>query len=76
MYTLAKSQDFEQYLLRHIIKSSPFTVPVARFAMQQAERAVSRDARFRQENVLDVIVKEELTLQSPLTGTPQILKYV
>lgn len=65
---LAKSEDFTQSLVRHLIRSSAFTTPVTRFVKKHAERAVASEAKFRQDISRKIPAKEEVVPPSPLTG--------
>lgn len=68
MQKLTKLQEIKQDLVRHLIKSSALTVPRACLIDQQAERAVASVSKFRQENIRDETVTEEVTPPSTLTG--------
>lgn len=46
MYKLAESQYFAKGLARHLKKLSAFTVPIALFVKQQAEKVVASEANF------------------------------
>lgn len=44
---LSEDQDSKQDHVRHLIRSSTFTLPIALFVRQQAERAVASQAECR-----------------------------
>lgn len=48
MYKLAKYQNIKQDLVRHLIKTSTFTVLTTPFVKQKAVRTVPSEKKFRQ----------------------------
>lgn len=40
MYYFPESQDFTKDLVRHLVKSSTFAVPISRFVKQQAKNSL------------------------------------
>lgn len=65
---LAQSQDIRKSLVRHLIKSSIFTVLVARFVKKLAEIIVDSDKQFTTDLCRTVLVKKESAQPLPLAG--------
>lgn len=63
-----KSQIFVHGRVRELVKSSTYTVLVARFLLHQGKRDVTCDAIFRQHMSREVVQKETFMSLSPLTG--------
>lgn len=61
MYKAAEFKDFQQDLVRHLIKSTTFTVPVACFVRQNVEGTIVSKAKFRHENIWEVSCSKKST---------------
>lgn len=59
MYKLVESEDFTPGVVRHVMKSLNFTVPVIRFEKQQAVNVVASEAKSRRNVNLEIPVNEE-----------------
>lgn len=68
LYSLAEFQDSTQDIVRHLIKSLTFSMPVTHFVKQQAERAAAYKANFRQDMILETPIIEEVTPPTPFIG--------
>lgn len=66
MYRLAEIQDYKQDFFRHLINSSTITVLAVGFVQKQTEKSVASQAGCTQENIRELIVKEQVTPPSPL----------
>lgn len=53
-----ESQDITKELVRHLIKSSTFTIQIVYFAEQQAKKAVYSKVKCRQEKIRKVMAQE------------------
>lgn len=66
MYKLSESQHFIQGLFCHLIKSPTFTVLVLSLVKKHTERAIASEAKFIQNIIREILVKEEVTPPLPL----------
>lgn len=57
-----------QDVIRRHISLLTNKVPVSRFVKHQAKRSIASEAKFRQENIREVFIEDEVTPPSPLTG--------
>lgn len=67
IYKLDEYQDFTVGLLRLLINSLTFPVPLTCFVKRQAEKAVARELKLIQNVSGDKLVNEEITPRSPST---------
>lgn len=68
MYKLEEFQDFKKVLVRYLITSWTFTLPVVRCVEQHAEEPLTIQVKFRQENIPEVTAKEYVTPLWQFTG--------
>lgn len=68
IYKVAGSQTFTNRLVRRLINSSVFKMPVARFVKQQAKTAVTGDSKFEKDMSREIPVEDEIKTPLPLTG--------
>lgn len=60
-YRITESQAFTHAFVRHLIKLSTVSVPLVRFVMQQTEKAVGGEAKFRHEVSQEIPFKKDIT---------------